>query len=217
MNNDTVAGWDNLPAKFIGTITAKQTFTVPAGGVAGVSIPGLPSPTLPIGSALTLSLNNDQLGSYAFDGRLFRIKIAGVVQGIATSTFTLNVNQITQANIGQIGAAKPVTATGVDGTGLNLLISPFSTLTLGARLAHFYSEIVIVWDSTVDRLNGYHWSVSALDNAGILPSPPVFAEFASGFAVSELKDLNFTLSASIDTAADNTTYVKLSEFCIERV
>jgi hypothetical protein len=214
-NSNTVAGFTNLPAKFIGVTTAKQTFTVPAGGVAGTSIPGLPSPTQPVGSAITLCANNDVNDSRAWN--LFKIKISGIALGIGGSTLTLNLNQITQANIGQIGAAKPVTAAGVDGTGLNLIASPFSTLTLGALTVQFYTEVIILWDSTVARLNGFSWSVSALSNAGLLPSPPVFAEFASGFAVTTAADLNFTLSASIDTSADGTTYVKLNEFGIERV
>jgi hypothetical protein len=214
-NSNSVAGYTNLPAKFIGVTTAKQTFTVPAGGVAGTSIPGLPSPTQPVGSAITLCANNDVNDSRAWN--LFRIKIAGLALGIATSTLTLNLNQIIQSQIGQVGATAPVTAAGADGSGLNLIASPFSTLTLGAHLVQFYSEVFIIWDSVVQRLNGFSWTVSALDNAGLLPSPPVFAEFASGFAVTTAADLNFTLSASIDTAADGTTYVKLSEFGIERV
>lgn len=217
-NNDSIQGYDNLPLKYIGTTTAKQTFTVPAAGNAATSIPQLPSPTMPIGSAITLSLNNDTAaGQNTFDGRAFRIKIAGAALGIATSTLTLNLNQITQAQIGQIGAAAPVTAAGVDGTGLNLLVSPFSALTLGALSVQFYSEILLFWNSVNQRLNGFHWSVSALSNAGLLPSPPVFAEFASGFTVASISDLNFTLSASINTAADGTTYVDLNEFSIERV
>ena len=214
-NSNTVAGYTNLPAKFIGVTVAKQTFTVPAGGVAGTSIPGLPSPAQPVGSALTLSVNNDLNDSRAWNR--FKIKISGIALGITNSTLTVNLNQITQANIGQIGATKPVTAAGVDGSGLNLICTPFSTLTLGALSVQFYTEVDIIWDSTVARLNGYSWSVSALSNAGLLPSPPIFAEFASGFAVTSAADLNFTLSVSIDTAADGTTYVKLNEFGIERV
>jgi len=210
-NVNTVGGLYNIPKKFISTTTAFQVFTVGAAGV----YPGVPSPSQPVGSALSVGLS-DIDGSGAYDGRPFKIRVSGEVLGIATSTFTLTLGQNTLANVGQIGAAAPVTALGVKGTGFNVLATLFSTLTLGALSGKFHSEVLCLWSSLSDRLATAHFSVSALSNASILPSPPVWAA-SSAVAVTAITDLNFVLCASIDTAADATTYVQLNEFVIERV
>jgi hypothetical protein len=213
---NTVVGFYNLPTKYISVAaTAFQVFTVPAAGLgSGVSYPGLPSPALPTGSAISIGLS-DIVGSAAYDTHAFKIKVAGTALGIATSTLTLTLDQITAANVGQIGAAAPVTVLGVEGTGLNAVSTLFSTLTLGALSVKFYCEIFGLWDSTSQRSSYSRWCVSALSNAGLLPSPPVYAVGTSS-AVTAITDLNFMLSASINTAADSTTYVKISEFSIER-
>jgi hypothetical protein len=210
-NINTLAGLYNIPRKLIPTTTAFQVFTVPAAGL----YPGYPSPTLPVGSALSVGLS-DIDGSQAFDGRGFKIRVAGEALGIATSTLTLTLGQNTLANVGQIGAAAPVTAAGVKGTGFNTVATLFSTLTVGALSVKFNSEVLLLWSSVSDRLAAAHFSVSALSNASILPSPPVWAS-ASSVAVTAITDLNFTLAASIDTAADATTYVQINEFVIERI
>lgn len=210
-NVNTTAGLYNVPKKFIGVTTAFQVFTVPAAGL----YPGYPSPTLPVGSALSVGLS-DIDGSQSFDGRPFKVKVAGEVLGIATSTFTLTLGHSTRANVGQIGAAAPVTALGAAGTGFVSLATLFSTLTLGALSGKFYSEILCLWSSLSDRLATGHFSVSALSNGALLPGPPVWAA-STAVAVTAITDLNFVLSASINTAADATTYVQLNEFSVERV
>lgn len=210
-NVNTTAGIYNVPKKFIGATTAFQVFTVPAAGLYS----GVPSPTLPVGSALSVGLS-DIDGSQSFDGRPFKIRVSGEVLGIATSTFTLTLGQNTLANVGQIGAAAPVTSTGVAGTGFNVLATLFSALTLGALSGKFHSEVLCLWSALSDRLATAHFSVSALSNASILPSPPVWAA-SSAVAVTAITDLNFVLSASINTAVDATTYVQLNEFSVERV
>jgi hypothetical protein len=210
-NVNTTAGLYNIPRKLIPVTTAFLVFTVPAAGLYA----GYPSPTLPVGSALSVGLS-DIDGSQSFDGRPFKIRISGEALGIATSTLTLTLGQNTLANVGQIGAAAPVTAAGVKGTGFNVLATPFSALTLGALSVKFHSEVLCLWSSVSDRLATAHFSVSALSNASILPSPPVWAA-SSAVAVTAITDLNFVLAASIDTAADATTYVQINEFSIERV
>jgi len=210
-NVNTTGGIYNVPKKFISTTTAFQVFTVPAAGL----YPGVPSPTLPVGSALSVGLS-DIDGSQSFDGRPFKIRVSGEVLGIATSTFTLTLGQTSLANVGQIGAAAPVTSTGVAGTGFNVLATLFSTLTLGALSGKFHSEVLCLWSSLSDRLATAHFSVSALSNASILPSPPVWAA-SSAVAATAITELNFVLSTSINTAADATTYVQLNEFSIERI
>jgi len=210
-NVNTTAGLYNIPRKAIAATTAFQVFTVPAAGLYA----GFPSPTLPVGSALSVGLS-DIDGSQSFDGRPFKIRVSGEALGIATSTFTLTLGQTTLANVGQIGAAAPVTAAGVAGTGFNSLATLFSTLTLGALSVKFHSEVLCLWSSVSDRLATAHFSVSALSNASILPSPPVWAA-SSAVAVSNIFDLNFVLSTSINTAVDATTYVQINEFSVERV
>lgn len=215
MNNDTVLGYYNLPAKTVGLTTAKQTFTVPAGGVAGTSIPGLPSPALPVGSAISLGLS-DYIGVLAFDGHPFKIKVEGIVQGMAASTFSLFLNQNTAAHVGLIGAAEPVTAAGVDGTGANVWLTLFTTVTWGALLGHFQAEVICHFNSTTGRLNSVYHPISALAAAAVLDSPPVWVTGTTSIAVASVSDLNFTLSTTIATAANSTCYVKLNEFSIER-
>jgi hypothetical protein len=210
-NNNTVAGFYNLPSKFFTATTAFQVFTVPAAG----NYAGLPSPALPVGSAISIGLS-DIAGSNAYDDHAFKVKIAGIGLGIGGSTLTLTVNQITNAQKGQIGAAAPVTALGVQGTGLNAVSTLFSTLTFGALSIQFYIELFFLWSTSVGRLTGSKFVVSALSNAGLLPSPPVYA-VTTAVAVTDIKDINFILSASINTSVDATTFLKLNEFTIERV
>lgn len=212
-NVNTSSGLYNIPKKFISTTTAFQVLTVPAAGLS-TSYPGYPSPTLPVGSALSVGLSDK--GFTAFDGVPFKVKVAGEALGIATSTLTLTLGQNTLANVGQIGAAAPVTATGVKGTGFNTVATLFSALTLGALSVKFYAEVLVFWSTLSARLASSFFAVSALSNASILPSPPVFAS-GSSIAISAITDINFTLAASIDTAADATTYVQVNEFSIERV
>jgi len=211
-NNNTVAGFYNLPAKTVSVAaTAFQVFTVPAAG----NYAGLPSPALPVGSAISIGLS-DIAGSNAYDDHAFKVKIAGICLGIGGSTLTLTLNQITAAHVGKIGAAEPVTSTGVQGTGLNAVTTLLSTLTLGALYVQFYAECFFLWSTSVGRLTGSKFVVTALSNAGLLPSPPVYA-VTTAVAVSSISDINFILSTSINTAADATTFVKLNEFTIERV
>ena len=210
-NSNTIAGFYNLPAKFIPATTALQVFTVPAAGVYA----GLPSPALPVGSAISIGLS-DIPGTLAYDDHAFKVRIVGNALGIATSTLTLTLNQIVNSQIGQIGAAAPVTSTGVQGTGLNAVTTLFSALTLGALSVQFSCELFFLWSTQVPRLTGTKLVVSALSNAGLLPSPPVYA-VTTAVAVSAITDINFILSASINTAADATTFVKINEFSIERV
>lgn len=214
-NVNTVAGIYNVPKKFISTTTAFQVFTVPAAGSSSTSYAGYPSPALPVGSALSVGLSDK--GNVAFDGVPFKVKVSGEALGIATSTLTLTLGQNTLANVGQIGAAAPVTATGVKGTGFNTVATLFSTLTLGALSVKFYAEVLCFWSTLSARLASAFFAVSALSNASILPSPPVWAASSSVASLSSITDINFVLAASIDTAADATTYVQLNEFSIERV
>jgi len=210
-NVNTTGGLYNIPRKLIPTTTAFQVFTVPAAGLYA----GYPSPTLPVGSALSIGLS-DIDGSQSFDGRPFKLKVCGEALGIATSTLTLTLGQNSLANVGVIAAAGPVISTGVKGTGFNTIATLFSTLTLGALSVKFYAEVLCLWSSVSDRLATAIFAVSALSNASVLPSPPVWAS-SSAVAATALAELNFTLAASIDTAADATTYVQINEFSIERV
>lgn len=212
-NVNTVGGLYNIPKKFISATTAFQVFTAPAAG----NYPGFPSPAVPVGAALTVGVSNtpDSLRSSAFDGTPFHLKVVGEALGIATSTLTLTVGQNTLANVGQIAAAGPVTSTGVKGTGFNTVCTPFSTLTLGALSVKFYVDVFLFWSSLSQKLASSFYAVSALSNASILPSPPVFTS-GSAVTVSSITDLNFVLAASINTAVDSTTYVQINEFSIER-
>jgi hypothetical protein len=80
----------------------------------------------------------------------------------------------------------------------------------------FSAECFFLWSTAVGRLTGSKLVVSALSNAGLLPSPPVYA-VTTAVAITSISDINFILSTSINTAVDATTYVKINEFSIERV
>lgn len=212
-NVNTVAGFYNLPNKIISAAaTAFQVFTVPAAG----NYAGLPSPILPLGSAISIGLSS-VADAFAFDAHVFKVKVVGIALGIATSTLTLTLNQCTAANVGQIGAAAPVTAAGVQGTGLNAITTLFSTATMGALFLQFHCELWFLWNSTfaTPRLTGYKFVKHSLPTGNVVPDPPVYA-VTTAANVASLADINFFLSASINTAADATTYVKLNEFTIER-
>lgn len=212
-NSNTVAGFYNLPAKVISVAgTAFQVITSPA---AAGTYPGLPSPAFPAGSALSVGLADLAIGSRAYDNQAFKLSIHGLVLGITNSTFTLTLNQVAAAQKGKIGAAAPVTSTGVQGTGLTAVATLLSTETVGALYLDVHSDVYFLWSSSCPRLVGYSFTIVALSN-GNVPATPVYIK-TTGITVANLEDINFILSASINTAADATTYFKLNEFSISRI
>lgn len=213
MNDNTVIGFYNLPVKTIG-VNTETVLTVPASGNGpSSSYPGLPSPILPVNSAICIGLQ-DRVGSYEFDGHPFVVSVAGVVSNPGTGVFTCTLYQHTAAQIGQIGATAPVTALGAPGTGANSL----GTLVNGVALntaagGQFRVTSTFLWDSTTGILG-------QVEQAGFWNLGTTTTIIAAGAGTclqvgASMLDINFMLTFTFATAnAANTVLVK--EFEIKR-
>src|SRR5258708_6400366 len=114
-NVNTFGGFYNLP-KTVVTATTEQSLLVPAAGVYA----GLPSPTLPVGSGISIPASFDTAANSAFDGKPFVVHVAGVASTAgAASTIIAKLRQVNAVAVGVIGAAGSVTTAGVPGTGTN--------------------------------------------------------------------------------------------------
>jgi hypothetical protein len=213
MNDNTVIGLYNLPVKTIG-VNTEIVLTVPASGNGPASsYPGLPSPTLPVGSAISIGLD-DRSGSYAFDGHPFVINVAGVVSNPGTGVFTCTLYQLAAAQIGQIGAAAPVTALGAPGTGCASL----GTLVNGVALnttagGQFRVTSTFLWDSVTGILG-------QVEQAGFWNLATTTTAIAAGAGTclqvgASMLDLNFMLTFTFATA-DPANKVTVKEFEIKR-
>lgn len=211
MRSETIIGYHDLPTKTITVNTAAQVLQVPS---TNGLYPGLPSPALPASSALSIGLS-DISGSQAFDAHFFKICVAGTVLEAAGGVFTMTLYQLAASQIGQIGAAAPVTAAGAAGTGATTMGAVFSGVALTSATGRFRSETVCVWDSTSLQLSSIHTYRSWV----ITGSNSNFVAVAAGTSIASVAavtDLNFMLSFQFGTAAA-TNAVTVKEFTIERV
>lgn len=211
MNSNSVAGFYNLPTFTVTVNTALRTLVVPAAGTYA----GLPSPGLPVGSAISIGLS-DISGSNAFDGHPFKITIAGVVSNPGTGNFTATLLQLPRSGVGVIGTTGGVTAlgtsTGTAAVSLGTFVSGATLNTLAG--GNFYTERVMIWDSSTGILG--HLIGLEFWNLGVTTTNVAAAAATCINAGTTMTNLNFILAFQFATAnAANT--VKINEFTIQRV
>jgi hypothetical protein len=216
MNDNTVLGYYNFPTVTITNNTAEQAIVVPAAGNPATSYPGLPSPVLRVGSALTLSLQ-DVAGSNAFDGHPFKITVDGIISNPGTGNFSLSLYRTPLTALGVIGATGTVNAgSAAPGStaniALGLLFNAIGLNTLAG--GSFHVESVLLWDSTSGILGN-----SVVRRYWNMGTTTTYVAAAAGTCVQAgvvMSALNFLLSAQFSTA-DPANTLKLTEFSISRM
>ena len=206
-NQNTVNGFQNVPAQVI-TVNTEIAFLVPAASV----YPGLPSPTLPVGSGISIAPPPDITGAgSAFDIHSFKIRLTGNVANPGGGNLTVKLYQVASTAVGVIAAAGGVTSAGAVGTG-STIFSTLTAYTTPANPSHFTQEWVVLWSSAVNRLDGYTTGITAAN--ALYPFATVTAPVTSG--VATVNQLNFMPSFTFATA-NAANSVQISEFVIERV
>lgn len=207
---DTSIGLYNYP---VPTTTATTETILLAPSASGVYA-GFPSPAFPLSTTtyptgLNISIPPDvALGTY--DGRPFEILIAGKLTTTATTSFTINLYQFTQACLGAPSGAAYKGAS-LSGTGVTKLVTGTATAVgTGGASVNFTFRQQYIWDSV----------------SGILCAANAPATFQKGVTVSNTQsaatvaslaetDLNF--APSFTYSATNSPVLVLTDFVINRV
>jgi hypothetical protein len=205
-NQNTVAGFYNIPAQVI-TVTTETALLVPAAGVYA----GLPSPVLPAASGLTVSPSPDIVGvGSTLDLRRFNVRLSGKIANPGGGNVTVKMYQVPFASLGVISAAGSVTSAGAPGSG-DVAVTTFTALTTPANPSSFEYEVDLLWSATVNRIDGFMQGIAA----GTLLAPTVIsAPVTSGVTLANA--LNFLPSFTFATG-NAANSIQISEFVIERV
>lgn len=188
---NTIAGFFNLPQIPNPGTTAEFVYKVPAAGV----YPGLPSPTMAAAAGLCFAVDpGDVAGSATsspspMDGRPFKIRVSGKYNSHTAQNMTVKIYQVplsifnagTQATVGNDNVAVATTALAAGGTANN-----------------FDIVAKLLWDSGSLVLNANLLQESTIGGtaATAAAQTPVTAVAATGLIFM----VSFTLSAG--TAAD---------------
>src|SRR5271155_416153 len=206
-NQNTVNGFFNIPAQVV-TVSTEVALLVPAAGV----YPGLPSPTLPVSSGVSISAPQDAilgLGS-TVDVHAFKIRLGARVVNPGAGTLTIKLYQIPAASVGVIAAAGGVTSAGAPGTGANIFHTT-GALTM-ANPSIYYEEFLCFWSATNNNLGATH---SGLQNAStVIALAAVSNALTTGVTLASA--LNFMPSFTF-SGANAGNSVQVQEFSIDRV
>lgn len=212
-NVNTTAGFYNLPAQ-LATNTSANVYKVPASGYAG-----LPSPTLPAGAGLTVSLTPDIAGGFS-DVHPFKVKAYGKATTTgAASTIIPILYQVPASAVGVIGAAGSITSTGVVGTGPVLVHTCATIASSAVATVEFMYEWTLLFNSTAGSLGGFlstswtNFTSTAAYTINAAVSGGTGTPIASG---ATFADLNFELTFTF-SAATSPNAVQLTEFSIDRL
>jgi hypothetical protein len=211
-NVNTTAGYYNLPSQAAGN-TSANVYLVPASGLFGS---GLPSPTLPAGSGLTVSLTPDIATGFS-DVHPFKVKCYGKANTSgAASTIIPILYNVPAVAVGQISAAGSVTSTGVVGTGPTLLHTCATIASSAVTTVEFAYEWTLLFNSTAGSLVGF--CSTSFTNFTSTPAYTINAVLTGTPIASGLKfaDLNFEMTFTF-SAATAPNAVQITEFSIDRV
>lgn len=205
-NQNTVAGFFNFPTQVI-AVTTEVALLVPAAGVYA----GLPSPTLPVGSGVTVSPVADITGiGSTEDLHRFNIRIAGKIANPGGGNLVVKLYQVPFANVGTISATGSVTSAGAPGSG-DVAVTTFTSLTAPANPSQFAYDADLMWSSAVNRIDGWMQGTAA----GTLLAPTVItAPVTSGVTLGNALNFLVSFTFSVANAANS---IQLSEFVVERV
>lgn len=210
-NQNTFAGFYNLPAQ-LAVNTSANVYVVPASG----NYAGLPSPTLPAGSGLTISVTPDIATGFS-DVHPFRVKAYGKATTTgAAATIIPILYQVPSTSVGIISAAGSVTSTGVVGTGPVLLDTCATIASSNVATVEFAYEWTLLFNKSAGSLGGA--KTLAYTNFTTTPVLTAAAAISGGTIGSGLgfADLNFELTFTF-SAGTSPNAVQLTEFSIDRI
>jgi hypothetical protein len=188
------------------TGTANYFLVAPTGGqiygaTSGLDVNGNQSITdrsqyiygLPSGES------NDQFSTSSWDGRLFKLRVAGIGNAGANAGQTLQVNlyQGTSATIGSD------TKIGTTGTGL---------AAVAGGAFNFYIEALLQWDATSQILSGSYSSNIAFAATSQFTTPTVITNVCTSVTAA---NLSFLATLKLGNAASST--LTLREFVLDRI
>ena len=148
---------------------------------------------------LPSSESNDQFSSSSWDGRLFKIRLAGIGNAGANAAQTLQVN-LYQGTSATLGSDKKI---GTTGTAL---------AAVAGGAFNFYIEALLQWDATSQILSGSYTSNIAFGSGSQFTTTTVVPNVVTGVTAA---NLSFLGTLTLGNAASST--VQLREFVLDRV
>ena len=143
--------------------------------------------------------SNDQFSASSWDGRLFRVRLAGIGNAGANAAQTLQVN-LYQGTSATLASDKKI---GTTGTGL---------AAVAGGAFNFFIEATLQWDATSQILSGYYDSNIAFGSGSQFTTTTVIPNVVTGVTAS---GLSFLGSLALGNAASSTITVR--EFLVERL
>lgn len=207
---DTVIGLYNYPV----ASTTATTETILLAPIASGVYAGLPSPVFPLSTTtfpcgLNIAPPPDiVLGT--LDGRAFEIFIAGKLTTTATTSFTVNLYQFTQAALGSpSGSAYKGAST--SGTGVTKLVTGTATAVgTGGASVNFTFRQQFIWDSVSKTL-------AATSVATTFQNGVSISNTQSAATVASLAETDLNFSPSFTYSATNSPTLVLTDFVINRI
>lgn len=188
------------------TGTATTFVVAPSGGqiygaVSGVDYNGNSAITARSNyiSGLPNSESNDQFNSSSWDGRLLKVRIAGIGNAGANAAQSLVVN-LYQGTSATIGSDKKI---GTTGTAL---------AAVAGGAFNFFIEATLQWDATSQILSGYYDANIAFGTGSQFTTTTVVPNVVTGVTAA---GLSFLATLTLGNAASSTITVR--EFLVERV
>lgn len=208
---DTSVGLYNYPVAAITGTTETVLLAPSASGVYA----GFPSPTFPLSTStypcgLNISIPPDIALSESWDGHPFEILIAGRLTTTATTNFTLNLYQYTQAVLGSPSGSAYLGAS-TSGTGVTKLVTGTATAVgTGGASVNFVFRQQYIWDS-VSKL------LAAANAPTTFQKGVTVANTQSAATVASLGATDLNFAPSFTFSAANTPALTLTEFVINRI
>ena len=207
---DAVIGLYNYPV----ASTTATTETILLAPTASGLYAGLPSPVFPLSTTtnpcgLNLAPPPDiALGT--LEGRAFEILIAGKLTTTATTSFTINLYQFTQACLGAPSGSAYKGAS-ITGTGVTKLVTGTATAVgAGGASVNFIFRQQYIWDSVSKTLAAANAATTFQGGASV-------ANTQSAATVASLAETDLNFSPSFTYSATNSPTLVLTDFVINRI
>ncbi len=210
-NQNSVAGYYNIPSQVIGAVSTEVALLLPATG----TYPSTPSPlfqpqtvsSISYQPGLSLAPSPDITGS-VLDGHKFVVRHTGRIINPATAVnVTFKMYAVPAAAVGTVSATGSVTTAGAPGSGDVAMGGPGAYTTPAS--GNYFVEYTLIWDSVNGKLNGYVFG-QVSNSAYVAPVAITQAALANTSAFNFLPSITFAATAQAAAA-----WV-VDEFVIER-
>jgi len=211
-NQNSVAGYYNIPSQVIGAVSTEIALLVPPTG----TYPGTPSPLFQPQTVsgtsyqpgLSLAVPQDLVAGGAFDGRKFVVRHTGrIVNPASAVNVTFSMVVVPGANVGTVSATGSVTTAKAPGSS-DLDLGDLGAYTTPAS-GNYFVEYQLIWDSVNGKLNGTVYGQCS-NSAYVAPAAITQA------SITTLSDMNFLPTITFAATAQATAAWVVDEFVIER-